>query len=155
MPVYDTSMMDDAYWLLRNATWHGDATFGFQTCILAGPDPDGDAADAYPYKKLLQQKLGWTAMLLGDADDDALAFARGDLGKETGDATHGTNRGAPEAATTFVGDVRRYVAPAGEGDKSSSRRTPPLRPTQVLTPTRLGERLAAAEGDQGGEDGEL
>jgi hypothetical protein len=25
----------------------------------------------------------------------------------------------------------------------------------VLTPTRLGERLAAAEGDQGGEDGEL
>ena len=153
MPVYDESMMDDAYWLLRNATWHGDATFGFQTCVLAGPDPDGDASDAYPYKKLLQQKLGWTAMLLGDADDDALAFARGDLGKETGDATHGTNRGAPEAATTFVGDVRR-VAPAGEGD-ASSRRTPPLRPTQVLTPTRLGERLAAAEGDQGGEDGEL
>ena len=155
MPVYDTSMMDDAYWLLRNATWHGDATFGFQTCVLAGPDPDGDVADAYPYKKLLQQKLGWTAMLLGDADDDALAFARGELGKETGDATHGTNRGAPEAATTFVGDVRRVNDAAGEGDKSSSRRTPPLRPTQVLTPTRLGERLAAAEGDQGGEDGEL
>jgi hypothetical protein len=115
MPVYDTSMMDDAYWLLRNATWHGDATFGFQTCILAGPDPDGDVSDAYPYKKLLQQKLGWTAMLLGDADDDALAFARGELGKETGDATHGTNRGRPRrrrrsSATCVASMTRRARA---------------------------------------------
>ena len=146
-PVYDSSMMDDAYWLLRNATWHGDVTFGFETCVLAGPDPDGDASDAYPYKKLLQQKLGWTAMLRGDADDQALAFARGALGKETGDETRGTNSGAPEAATTFVGAVRRFV-PAG--DASSTPETSlPLPPAQVLPPTRLAQRLGAAEA--GGE----
>ena len=146
-PVYDSSMMDDAYWLLRNATWHGDVTFGFETCVLAGPDPDGDASDAYPYKKLLQQKLGWTAMLRGDADDQALAFARGALGKETGDETRGTNSGAPEAATTFVGAVRRFV-PAG--DASSTPETSlPLPPAQVLPPARLAQRLGAAEA--GGE----
>ena len=33
--------------------------------------------------------------------------------------------------------------------------TTPLRPTQVLTPTRLAQRLADAEGDEDGEDGEL
>lgn len=153
-PVYDESMMDDAYWLLRNATWRGDVAFGFQTCVLAGPDPDGDASDAYPYKKLLAQKLGWTALLMGDADDDALAFARGALGKETGAESRGTNRGAPEAATTFVGSVRR-VAAAGEASSSPGGATTPLRPTQVLTPTRLAQRLADAEGDEGGEDGEL
>ena len=140
-------MMDDAYWLLRNATWHGDVTFGFETCVLAGPDPDGDASDAYPYKKLLQQKLGWTAMLRGDADDQALAFARGALGKETGDETRGTNSGAPEAATTFVGAVRRFV-PAG--DASSTPETSlPLPPARVLPPARLAQRLGAAEA--GGE----
>ena len=154
-PVYDESMMDDAYWLLRNATWRGDVVFGFQTCVLAGPDPDGDASDAYPYKKLLQQKLGWTAMLLGDADDDALLFARGALGKETGSETRGTNRGAPEAATTFVGKVRRFAREETVGGAATSSTSPPLRPTQVLTPTRLAQRLREAEGGEGGEDGEL
>ena len=152
IPVYYDQMFDDAYWLFRNATWRGDVIFGVETCILASPDPDGDLSDTYPYKKLLQQKLGWTIMLRGSADDAALAFARGDAGKELGQETHGTNRGAPEAATTFVGEVRR-VRDYSENDRK--RKQLPLRPTQVLTPTKLTERLAQEEGTNGGEDGEL
>ena len=49
----------------------------------------------------------------------------------------------------------RRVAAAGEASSSPGGATTPLRPTQVLTPTRLAQRLADAEGDEGGEDGEL
>jgi hypothetical protein len=144
---YDDAMMHDAYWVLRNATWRGDAMFGFEACALASPDPDGDVSDPYPYKKLVQQKLGWTAFLFGAADDDALRFLRGERGMETGEATHGSNRGAPEAATTFVGEVRRRFPPG-----SNPAVSPPLPPTRVLTATRLGARLAAAEGNREGDD---
>ena len=88
-----------------------DVAFGFQTCVLAGPDPDGDASDAYPYKKLLAQKLGWTALLMGDADDDALAFARGALGKETGAESRGTESGRAGGGD----DVRGIGAPRRGG----------------------------------------
>lgn len=159
-PIYDDAMFDDAYWLFRNAGFGGDIVFGVELCVLASPDPDGDATTQYPYKKLLQQKLGYTVMLRGNADDAALAFARGDVGKELGQETHGTNRGAPEAANTFVGDVRRVVSVAGGGSFGARAKRnvdrAPLRPTQVLTPTKLAERLASEEGKATlGEDGEL
>ena len=146
-PIYDDAMFDDSYWLFRNAGFGGDVVFGVELCVLASPDPDGDATTQYPYKKLLQQKLvsispfttfrlcdypdsscegtaiplpvtltvyaytsrptytffvhdqGYTVMLRGNADDAALAFARGDVGKELGQETHGTNRGAPEGTS--------------------------------------------------------
>ena len=56
---------------------------------------------------------------------------------------------------TRASPLVRRVAAAGEASSSPGGATTPLRPTQVLTPTRLAQRLADAEGDEGGEDGEL
>lgn len=64
------------------------------------------------------------------------------------------------AANTFVGDVRRVVSVTGGGSFGARAKRnvdrAPLRPTQVLTPTKLAERLASEEGKATlGEDGEL
>jgi len=50
-------------WLMRNSTWRGDVIFNMQACLIAA-----DVATQPPaYKRLLQQKLGYTIMIHGTA----------------------------------------------------------------------------------------
>ena len=64
---------------------------------------------------------------------------------------------APEAPASGSTTAAQADGAGSAGGTSSSPggTTTPLRPTQVLTPTRLAQRLADAEGNEGGEDGEL
>lgn len=93
--TYTQSMMSDAYWLMRNSTWRGDVIFNLRACLLAA-----DTARPPPYKRLLQQKLGYTVMIHGTADDKLAQFLKvKDL------------KNIPEPSTTFIGDV---MDPSGQ-----------------------------------------
>ena len=93
--TYTQPMMSDAYWLMRNSTWRGDVIFNFKACLLAS-----DTTQPPPYKRLLQQKLGYTVMIHGTADDALAQFLKvKDL------------KNNPDPSTTFIGDV---MDPSGQ-----------------------------------------
>ena len=64
--AYDEAMMQDAYWLFRNATWRGDVWFNLEACMLR---PGGKNVGAFvqddenpPYRRMLAQKLGYAVV---------------------------------------------------------------------------------------------
>lgn len=119
--VYTQPMMADAYWLMRNSTWKGDVIFNVKACILAS-----DKTSPPPYKRLLQQKLGYTVMIHGTADEALSAYLKvKDL------------KNNPEPSTTFIGDM---LNPSGQ----------PLAARSVLLPA--GPPKLEGVGDIGDQD---
>lgn len=110
---YDEAMMQDAYWLFRNATWRGDVWLNLEACMLR---PGGKNVGAFvqdnenpPYRRMLAQKLGYAVVYhsrtRGGGEFDEIEGWRKFL---TPGGSGADERARPDRANTFVGDVRIY-----------------------------------------------
>ena len=113
--AYDEAMMQDAYWLFRNATWRGDVWFNVEACMLR---PDGKNVGSFvqdnenpPYKRMLSQKLGY-AIVYHSRTKQGGAFDEVDGWRKflTAGGVGADERARPDRTNTFVGDVRIYEA---------------------------------------------
>ena len=107
--AYDEAMMQDAYWLFRNATWRGDVWLNLEACMLR---PDGKNVGAFvqdnenpPYRRMLAQKLGY-----------ALVY-------------HSRTRGGGEFDE--LEGWRKFLTPGGSGADERAGRTEPTRSSEM------------------------
>ena len=136
--AYDEAMMQDAYWLFRNATWRGDVWFNLEACMLR---PDGKNVGAFvqdnenpPYRRMLAQKLGYALVYhsrtRGGGEFDELEGWRKFL---TPGGSGADERARPDRANTFVGDMRIY----GEDGASFERAGAVFPPAKIPTQSEL------------------
>ena len=136
--AYDEAMMQDAYWLFRNATWRGDVWFNLEACMLR---PGGKNVGAFvqddenpPYRRMLAQKLGYAVVYhsrtRGGGEFDKL---EGWMKFLTPGGSGADERARPDRANTFVGDVRIY----GEDGASFERAGAVFPPAKIPTQSEL------------------